>query len=76
MKKDTIISYSIGDIIPKESIAVLTNLIDEVGIDSFRDLIWDGEFSEYAFAYIHPCDEMLSTPMFDDIQKCYINAYT
>ena len=68
--------YGIGDIVPNNLINALTTIIDKVGIDSFQEMIHNGDFPEYAYAYIHPCDEMRSTPLFSEIQKCYIAEYT
>jgi hypothetical protein len=64
--------YGIGDIVPNDLINALTTIIDKVGIDSFQEMIHNGDFRDYTYAYVHPCDEMCSTPMFSEIQKCYI----
>jgi hypothetical protein len=68
--------YGIGDIIPNDLINTLTSIIDKKGINNFQKMIHDGMFPHYAYAYIHPCDEMHNTPMFREIQKCYIAEYT
>lgn len=76
MNNTVTIHYSIGDMIPLESITLLSNLYSLVGKDRFRDIIWNDIYPEFAMAYIHPCDDMRSTPMFDGIQDAFINAYT
>jgi hypothetical protein len=68
--------YPIGSLIPMDQINILIDKINEIGINSFRYQIQAGRFPEFAYAYIHPCDEMLETPMFSEIQECYIAEYT
>ncbi len=43
---------------------------------AFYAAVYEGAFSNYAYAYIHPCDEMRSTENFSVIQSAFINAYT
>jgi hypothetical protein len=43
---------------------------------AFYAAVYEGAFSTYAYAYIHPCDEMRSTENFSVIQNAFINAYT
>ena len=41
MNNTVTIHYSIGDMIPLESITLLSNLYSLVGKDRFRDIIWN-----------------------------------
>jgi hypothetical protein len=42
---------------------------------AFYAAVYEGAWSAYASAYIHPCDEMRSTEGFGIIQNAFINAY-
>jgi hypothetical protein len=43
---------------------------------AFRDAVLEGAFSDVAFEYVHPSDEMRKTTNFELIQEAFINAYT
>lgn len=43
--------------------------------DKFKQMVWDGKWSEYSIEYIHPVDELTRTRCFKLIQEAFINAY-
>lgn len=69
-------SADIGELVNESVINSMTKFINDFGDRAFTVAVYEGAFSEYAYAYIHPCDEMRSTKNFDIIQKAYFNAYT
>lgn len=50
--------------------------ISKYGEEAFDNAVFNGAFSEVAYTYIHPYDELRSTDGFQTIQKAFINAYT
>lgn len=53
----------------------MNKFITTHGIDAFNDAVFHGAFSEVAFDYIHPEDELRITENFDIIQRAFIRAY-
>lgn len=53
----------------------MMNYINKHGYEAFKDATFHGAFSEEAFKYIHPIDEMRSTKGFELIQQAFFNAY-
>jgi len=74
MTFDTI-SAGIGEMVQKIDIDMMNVTLDLYGDDYFDKLIYNGEGSNIAYAYIHPCDEMRNTKNFNRIQRAFINAY-
>lgn len=66
----------IGEIVHPQAIKSMNDFIQEHGIRAFYAAVYNGAFSEVAYAYIHPHDNMRGTENFEDIQKAFINAYT
>lgn len=66
----------IGDMVDQSVIISMSLFIEKHGETAFIAAVYEGAFSEYAYAYIHPCDEMRGTQNFDIIQKAFLNAYT
>lgn len=68
--------YGIGKLVPYPKIKIMSNYINENGEKAFIDAVYHGAFSNVAFAYIHPAEEMRQTLNFDVIHKAFKNAYT
>ena len=71
-----ILSAGSGEMVHESVIDSMNSFITKFGDSAFIAAVYEGAFSQYAYAYIHPCDEMRSTKDFDIIQKAYLNAYT
>jgi hypothetical protein len=68
--------YDIGEMVSPEDINEISDYLESLPLVSdFRDRIWNGLYSELAYAYIHPHDDMRKTKNFDIIQSAFINAY-
>ena len=65
----------IGEIVGTSQINEMNLFISKFGEEAFNSAVYNGAFSEVAYAYIHPCDEMRVTDGFKTIQKAFINAY-
>jgi len=65
----------IGEIVETSQINDMNLFIFKFGEEAFVSAVYNGAFSEVAYAYIHPCDEMKITNGFETIQKAFINAY-
>ena len=68
-------TYDIGQMVEQKDIVYIIDFINLYGKAAFKDAVFNGAFSECAYAYIHPCDEMEATEGFSDIQRAFINAY-
>jgi len=65
----------IGEMVRISEITRMNLFISKFGEEAFNSAVYNGAFSEVAYAYIHPCDEMRVTDGFKTIQKAFINAY-
>lgn len=61
--------------ITKDVIASMNLFIESHGYEAFKNAVFIGEWSDYALEYIHPDEELRSTPGFELIQKAFFNAY-
>ena len=68
-------SAGIGEMVNPSVINEMNNFIDSHGQYAFRDAVFQGAWSSFSYAYIHPCDEIRSTKRFTIIQEAFINAY-
>jgi hypothetical protein len=66
---------SIGEMVDSSYIAEMVDFIEKHGEEVFNKAVYHHAFGEVVYAYLHPCDEMKSTPYFDVIQKAFIRAY-
>lgn len=71
-----ILSAGTGEMVHESVIDSMSSFITKFGDSAFIAAVYEGAFHQYAYAYIHPCDEMRSTENFSIIQKAYLNAYT
>lgn len=71
-----ILSAGTGEMVHESVIDCMNLFITKFGDSAFIAAVYEGAFHQYAYAYIHPCDEMRSTENFNTIQKAYLNAYT
>lgn len=69
-------NYGINEIIPREVINIMGDVIINEGIDKFSDDVAHGKYGNYANAYIYPHHDMRSTLYFHQIQQAFIKAYT
>ncbi len=53
----------------------MNSFMKKYSFAAFYAAVYEGAWSAYASAYIHPCDEMRSTENFSIIQNAFINAY-
>ena len=67
---------SIGEMVDSSEIENMNNFIKNHGYQAFQDAVYHGAFSEVAYAYVHPCNEMRSTDNFSEIQKAFFHGYT
>lgn len=67
--------YEIGEMVTPSEIKSLNKFINDYGQQAFESAVYHGAFSEVAFAYLHPCDEMRSTEGFKTIFQAMVNAY-
>ena len=65
----------IGEMVPQDFIQHMNDFITIKGEDLFISMVYCGTFSEVAYAYIYPCNEMRATENFEFIQRAFINAY-
>lgn len=65
----------IGVRVHSSVIESMNSFMRKYSFAAFYDAIYEGAWSAYASAYIHPCDEMRSTEGFTIIQNAFINAY-
>jgi hypothetical protein len=65
----------IGEMVPENCIDEMVEFISKYGEDAFDNAVYHSAFGEYAFAYIHPCEEMRGTTQFGVIQSAFISAY-
>ena len=65
----------IGEMVEISEITRMNLFISKFGEEAFNSAVFNGAFSEVAYAYIHPFDKLRSTDRFQIIQKAFINAY-
>lgn len=53
----------------------MNNFIIRHGEIAFSDAVYNGAFEEWSSSYIHPQDELRTTPGFETIQKAFVRAY-
>ena len=71
-----LLSAGTGEMVHESVIDSMNKFINNFGDRAFTVAVYEGAFHQYAYAYIHPCDEMRSTENFTIIQNAYLNAYT
>lgn len=65
----------IGEMVPDYQQISIRTFINNFGIIAFSSAVYNGAWSDVAFAYIHPCEDMKKTKQFKAIQEAFINAY-
>jgi hypothetical protein len=70
-----LISAGIGETVHPLVIEGMIKFMVKYSFSAFYDAVYNGAWSEFSYAYIHPCDEMRKTENFNIIQNAFINAY-
>ena len=65
----------IGVMVHPTVIEAMNNFMTKHSYYAFCDAVYEGAWSAYFSAYIHPCDEMRNTNGFTSIQNAFANAY-
>ena len=72
---DGLFEAGIGETVHPLVIEGMIKFMVKHSFSAFFDAVYNGAWSEFSYAYIHPCDEMRSTENFNVIQSAFINAH-
>jgi|688.fasta_scaffold50760_4 hypothetical protein len=70
-----LLSAGTGEIVHPLVIEGMIKFMVKYSFSAFYEAVYNGAWSEFSYAYIHPCDEMRKTEDFKIIQNAFINAY-